>query len=120
MPDWLVILLGISASLGPIAGGAFIAKRYERMGGGAVQLKLNASLKELNEAYEDKLQQRDAELREMHNEMQQCKGRLEVMESKEERWMAERIELKSELAAVYRRLGMTPRASILDDTGEPT
>ena len=118
MPDWLVILFGIAASLGPIAGGAFIARRYERMGGGAVQLKLNASLKELNEAYEDKLEIRDRDISQMHDEMQQCKGRLEAMEAKEERWMAERIELKGELAAVYRRLGMKPRASIID--GEQT
>lgn len=110
MPEWLVVLLGIMATGVPLATSYFVARKYGMLGGGEAQIKLNVTLKELTEAYEDKLALRDQEIAGMRHDMDGCKGRLEAMEEREERWMQEKIELKRELAEVYRRLGMTKRA----------
>lgn len=86
-----------------------MARRYAALGGGDAQLKLNVTLKDLADAYEDKLALRDGTIAEMRTEMAVCKDRLEAMEKREETWLEEKVELKRELAAVYRRLGMTRR-----------
>lgn len=104
MPEWLTILLAIGGTLVTLGGGRIIAKRYERLGGGEAQLKLNATLKELNDAYEDKLLERDRTIADMRNEMNRCEQRLKNVEDREEQWHTERLELKKELAVVYRRL----------------
>lgn len=109
MPEWLIIVLGLAATLAPIGSGWLVAQVYRKMGGGEAQLKLNVTLKDLNDAYEDKLGLRDATIAELRNDFIACKTRLETMEAKEQTWMEERIELKKELAEVYRRLGMTKR-----------
>jgi hypothetical protein len=120
MPDWLIIILGIISTSLTLGGGLIIARRYEKMGGGEAQAKLNVTLKELTDAYEEKLRLRDGDLAAMKAEMAGCKDRLESMErreidlaaqvkAREELWLNEKIELKHELAEVYRRLGMTKR-----------
>lgn len=109
MPEWAIILIGVVGSLAPIVTGYLVARRYQRLGGDEAQIKLNVTLKDLNDAYEEKLQQRDDTIAEMRIEMATCKERLETMEERDEVWMREKIELKRELAEVYRRLGMTRR-----------
>lgn len=109
MPEWLVVLLGIAATVAPLATGYLVARKYGALGGGEAQLKLNVTLKDLTEAYEDKLALRDETIRDMRADMDGCKGRLNAMEAREEAWLEEKIELKRELAEVYRRLGMTKR-----------
>ena len=109
MPEWLVVLLGLAATVAPIATGYLVAKRYQALGGGEAQIKLNVTLQDLTKAYEEKLTLRDDTIREMKAGFDECKGRLAAMEHREMMWLEEKIELKKELAAVYRRLGMTKR-----------
>lgn len=104
MPEWVTVLLAIAGTLLTLGAGRVVARRYEKLGGGEAQIKLNATLKDLNDTYEDKLRERDATIAQMRIEMTECKVRLEQVEKREDRWQEERIELKQELTKVYRRL----------------
>lgn len=113
MEEWAVVAAGAAASLITVIGGVMVAVLWYRMGGGTAQRSLNVTLKELNDAYEDKLNLRDEKIAMLETEFSACKGRLEAVEEAHardrEEWLEEKITLKQELDAVYRRLGMTKR-----------
>lgn len=80
-----------------VGGGYLVARRFQKLGGGDAQLRLNAIRKELDDAMTDKVQL-------LETDFASCKTRLVEVESQMKRMRAERIDLKQEVRDLHDEL----------------
>lgn len=95
--DLTALLVSVAASVATVGGGLLVARRFQRLGGGEAQERLNLIRKELDDAMADKL-------RLMAEDFAGCKKRLGEVEAELKRVRAERIDLKQEIMDLHREL----------------
>lgn len=104
----LGLILGLVGTLGAGAFGLLAAWQYKKMGGGEVQFKLNNTYKALADGLEKTLNQRNADLAEcldkvnefLHGEEERAKeqrAKERDWEQEKVRWRKERMGLKQEI-----------------------
>lgn len=55
MDGTLTVLISLATGLAALIGSVFVARRYQQLGGGEAQKKLNAVYRELNGAFEEQI-----------------------------------------------------------------
>ena len=91
------LVLSVLASVITVGGGYIVARRFQKLGGGDAQLRLNAIRKELDDAMSDKLKL-------IEDDFAGCKRRLIGVEAELKRVRAERIDLKQEILDLHNEL----------------
>lgn len=99
------LLLSVIASVITIAGGYAVAKKFQKMGGGEAQTRLNNVRKELDDALNEKV-------RLLTEQFDGCKGRLIAMEAQVDTMRKERIEYKQEISELHRQLTLLRRRKV--------
>ncbi len=105
--DLTVLIVSVAASVTTVGGGLLVARRFQRLGGGEAQERLNAIRKELDDAMSDKV-------RVLDEEFSFCKKRLLEVEIDVKRLRSDRIDLKQEIGDLHeeiRKLRPTPRVA---------
>lgn len=106
--DLSALLASVIASVATIAGGYAVARRFQKLGGGDAQIRLNAIRKELDDAMTEKLQV-------MGDDFLACKVRLVEVEAIVEKlredatiaakkWGRERLDFRSEITDLHDEL----------------
>lgn len=92
--DLVALLTSVAASVLTVGGGLVVARRFQKLGGGEAQDRLNAIRKELDDAMTDKV-------RVLEEQFAACKKRLIEVEAELKRVRAERIDLKQEIGDLH-------------------
>ncbi len=113
--DLTALLASVAASVATVGGGLVVARRFQKLGGGEAQARLNAIRKELDDAMTDKV-------RVLDEQFAGCKKRLAEVEAELKRVRAERIDLKQEIGDLHDELrAMRPdRRNAHDRSGDVT
>lgn len=77
-----------------VGGGYLVARRFQKLGGGEAQERLNAIRKELDDAMEDKV-------RVLEDRLKTANRRIVTLEGQVERLRNERLDLKAEIRDLY-------------------
>lgn len=95
--DLAALLASVAVSVGTVVTGFLVARRFQKLGGGAAQERLNTIRKELDDAMNDKL-------RLLGDDFSACKTRLVEVEGQLKAMRKERIALKQEIADLHAEL----------------
>lgn len=95
--DLGALLASVAASVLTVGGGFLVARRFQKLGGGEAQERLNGIRKELDVAMTEKVDF-------LEEQFAGCKKRLIEVEATVERMRKERIDLKQEIGDLHREL----------------
>jgi len=96
--DIPAVLASVIVTSMTVGGGYLVARRFQKLGGGEAQERLNAIRKELDDAMEDKV-------RVLEERLKGANGRIVTLEAQVRRLRDERIDLKTEIRDLYVELG---------------
>lgn len=102
------LVASVLASVATVGGGYLVARRFQKLGGGAAQDRLNKIREEVAKAAEERVDQ-------LEEQFQGCKVRLVEVEgtvrkleddaaAAAKRWSRERIDLKQEITDLHHEL----------------
>jgi predicted nucleic acid-binding Zn-ribbon protein len=95
--DIPAVLASVIVTTMTVGGGYVVARRFQKLGGGEAQERLNAIRKELDDAMEDKV-------RVLEERLKGANGRIVALEGQVKRLRDERIDLKQEIADLHDEL----------------
>lgn len=95
--DLTALLASVAASVITVVGGLVVARKFQKLGGGEAQERLNAIRKELDDAMTEKVSF-------LEEQFAGCKKRLGEVENQLKAVRAERIELKQEIGDLHEEI----------------
>jgi hypothetical protein len=115
----LPLIASVLTSLLTVGAGLLVARRFNKLGGGEAQERLNNIREELDDAMTKKLKLMEDRLVVADAEYGRCKAKVLVMERIVKKLRAERVELRQEMHALHEevrvlrvdRKGATDRAT---------
>lgn len=93
----LPLVASVLVSVGTVVAGYFVARRFQKMGGGEAQDRLNRIRQEVADAAEERVKQ-------LEDEFTGCKSRLIEVEATVKMMRRERIALRQEIDDLYAEL----------------
>ena len=92
--DIAALLASVTVSVGTVVAGYLVARRFQKLGGGEAQERLNRIRAELDDAMSEKV-------RVLEEQFRACKERLVEVEKQLTKVRQERIDLKQEIGDLH-------------------